>query len=169
MNSCAQPSRRIASNLLWTAGRVIRNPLVEVGADGRLRLVGTCPQPDRLPFTEFYAGLLVAGFLQDYRFAFAFLKTRRETPLADLFAEFRIGGTVPEHGTFEGGPSAASDGVSIAAAYASATGAGTVAVGSDLRFPVDLPAGSFVVLSGLEYDPLRLTIRSQIRLIDIFR
>lgn len=169
MSSCAQPSRRIASNLLWTAGGIIRNPLVEVGADGRLRLAGTCPQPDRLPFTEFYAGLLAAGFPHDWRAAFAFLKTRRETPLADLFAEFRIGEAMPEHGTFEGGPSAASDGVSIAATDASATGAGTVAVGSDLRFPVDLPTGCFVVLSGLEYDPLRLSIRSQIRLIDIIR
>ena len=34
MNSSAQPSRRIASNLLWTPQGLLRNPLVGVAADG---------------------------------------------------------------------------------------------------------------------------------------
>lgn len=151
MNSCAQPFRRIASNLLWTAEGVIRHPLVEADEEGRLRVVGTCPQPDRRPFTEFYAGLLVAGFPADYRAAFDSLMIRRETPLPELLAGLSDAGA-PETAT--------------------ATDIRTdspVADGSGLRFPILLPAGCLAVLSGLEYDPLRLTVRSQIRSIGIFR
>lgn len=152
MNSCAQPSRRIASNLLWTAEGIIRHPLVETDAEGRLRVVGTCPQPDRLPFAEFYAGLLVAGFPADYRAAFASLMIRRETPLPELLAGLSGAEAVPETGT-----------------EADIRTDWPVADGSGLRFPILLPAGCLAVLSGLEYDPLRLTVRSQIRSIGIFR
>ena len=63
MNSSAQPSRRIASNLLWTPQGLLRNPLVGVAADGRILFVGTCPEPDRSPGTEFYAGVLAPGLV----------------------------------------------------------------------------------------------------------
>lgn len=57
------PSRRIASNWLWTPAGFVRHPLVEADADGRITTVTTCPEPDRLPATEFYAGILVPGFV----------------------------------------------------------------------------------------------------------
>lgn len=63
MNSCAQPSRRIASNLLWTPQGLLRNPLVGVAADGRILSVETCAEPDRSPGTEFYAGVLAPGLV----------------------------------------------------------------------------------------------------------
>ncbi|MFQ7387937.1 MAG: amidohydrolase family protein, partial [Alistipes sp.] len=63
MNSSAQPSRRIASNLLWTPQGLLRNPLVGVAADGRILSVGSCPEPDRCPGTEFYAGVLAPGLV----------------------------------------------------------------------------------------------------------
>ena len=63
MNSSAQPSRRIASNLLWTPQGLVRNPLVEVAADGRVLSVGTCTEPDRMPGTEFYSGVLAPGLV----------------------------------------------------------------------------------------------------------
>ena len=63
MNSSAQPSRRIASNLLWTPQGLLRNPLVGVAADGRILSVVTCPEPDRCPGTEFYAGVLAPGLV----------------------------------------------------------------------------------------------------------
>ena len=61
MNSSAQPSRRIASNLLWTPQGLVRNPLVEVAADGRILSVGTCSEPDRKPGTEYYSGVMAPG------------------------------------------------------------------------------------------------------------
>ena len=63
MNSSAQLSRRIASNLLWTPQGLVRNPLVEVAADGRILSVGTCSEPDRMPGTEFYSGVLAPGLV----------------------------------------------------------------------------------------------------------
>ena len=63
MNSSAQPSRRIASNLLWTPQGLVRNPLVEVAADGRVLSVRTCSAPDRMPGTEFYSGVLAPGLV----------------------------------------------------------------------------------------------------------
>ena len=75
--------RRIASNLLWTPQGVVRNPLVEMAADGRLLSVVECPAPDRSPFTEFYAGLLVPDFPADYRRAFAAMLALPEIPLPE--------------------------------------------------------------------------------------
>ena len=63
MNSSAQLSRRIASNLLWTPQGLVRNPLVEVAADGRILSVGTCSDPDGMPGTEFYSGVLAPGLV----------------------------------------------------------------------------------------------------------
>lgn len=87
MNSSVQPSRRIASNLLWTPSGVVRNPLVGVAQDGRILTVETCTEPDRSPFTEFWAGMLVPDFPADYFSAFARLLARREMPLPELLSE----------------------------------------------------------------------------------
>lgn len=61
MNSCVQPVRRIAANLLWTPRGLVRDPLVEVSADGRIVSVTQCAEPDRQAGTEFYAGVLAPG------------------------------------------------------------------------------------------------------------
>ena len=113
MNSSAQPSRRIASNLLWTSGGIVRNPLLTLDSGGRVVAVETCP--DRLAATEFYAGLLVPGFPDDFRAAFERLCRSSAAPLPELLAQ-------------------------------------TVT-----------PGGVLVVISGLDYESLRLTPRSQIR------
>ena len=110
MNSSAQPSRRIASNLLWTSGGIVRNPLLTLDSGGRVVAVETCPEPDRLAATEFYAGLLVPGFPSDCRTAFERL-CRDSAALAQTVT----------------------------------------------------PGGVLVVISGLDYESLRLTPRSQIR------
>ena len=61
-SSAPRPSRRIASNLLWTPQGLVRHPLLTLGADGRVLSAECCPDPDRLAATEFYAGLLVPDF-----------------------------------------------------------------------------------------------------------
>lgn len=81
MNSSVPPIRRIASNLLWTAEGIVRNPLLEVAADGTVCRAGTCDAPDRVPFAEFYAGLLVPGFPADWQQAFARIAADAATPL----------------------------------------------------------------------------------------
>ena len=87
MTSSAQPSRRIASNLLWIpATGLVRPPLAELSAAGRLLTVVSCPDPDRLAATEFYAGLLVAGFPAEYRAAFERLR-RDGRPLPELLPD----------------------------------------------------------------------------------
>ena len=87
MTSSAQPSRRIASNLLWSpATGLVRHPLAELSAAGRLLTVVSCPEPDRLAATEFYAGLLVAGFPAEYRAAFERLR-RDGRPLPELLPD----------------------------------------------------------------------------------
>ena len=73
--------RKIASNLLWTPQGVIRHPLVEVAPDGRVLSVASCSDPDRIPFVEFRAGLLVPGFPEDFRAAFRSLPADR--PLSE--------------------------------------------------------------------------------------
>lgn len=75
MNSSREPFlRRIASNLLWTPDGVLRHPLVTFHEGGGF-LVEQCLMPDRLAATEFHAGLLVADFPADYRFAFERLRS----------------------------------------------------------------------------------------------
>ena len=78
-----QHSRKIASNLLWTPQGIIRRPLIQVSAEGQVLSVDECPDPDREPLTEFYAGLLVADFDADYRAAFARLCNTPERPLSE--------------------------------------------------------------------------------------
>ena len=135
MNSSAQLSRRIASNLLWTPQGIVRNPLVEVAPDGRILSVRVCDTPDRSPFTEFHAGLLVAGFPDDYEACFARMSGRPE-PLPELLAEL----FAPGSGYMP---------------------AGTASAASDSASPA--PGTVLVVVSGLDYDTLRLTASSQIR------
>ena len=65
--SSSVPPRRIASNWLWTPEGFLRRPLVTLDDGGRILDVRTCDAPDREPFTEFYAGVLVAGFPSDWR------------------------------------------------------------------------------------------------------
>ncbi len=115
MNSSVQPTRRIASNLLWTPGGVVRNPLLTLASDGRVLSAESCAEPDRLAATEFYAGLLVPGFPSDCRAAFERLCRDSATPLPELLAR------------------------------------------------IVTPGGVLVVISGLDYESLRLTPRSQIR------
>ncbi|WP_290534278.1 cytosine deaminase [Alistipes sp.] len=84
MTSSVQPSRRIASNLLWSpATGLVRHPLAELSAAGRLLSIVSCPEPDRQAATEFYAGLLVPDFPAEYRAAFERLR-RAERPLPEL-------------------------------------------------------------------------------------
>ena len=101
-SSAPRPSRRIASNLLWTPQGLVRHPLLTLGADGRVLSA------------EFYAGLLVPDFPADYRAAF--------------------------------------DGMRVAALPL-----------SELLPRIVTPGGALVVISGLDYDSLRLTPQSQIR------
>lgn len=113
-SSAPQPSRRIASNLLWTPQGLVRHPLLTLGSDGRMLSAVSCPEPDRLAATEFYAGLLVPGFPADYRAAFDAMRAAA-APLCELLSE------------------------------------------------IVTPDGVLVVISGLDYDSLRLTPQSQIR------
>ena len=73
--------RRIASNLLLDSRGLHRNPLVELDDGGGFVSVRCEPQPDREPFTEFYAGLLVVGL---EGFDPAQLHADRTTPLPEL-------------------------------------------------------------------------------------
>lgn len=92
---------------------MIRHPLVEVAADGGLLSVVVCPDPDRIPFVEFHAGLLVPDFPEDFRTAFRSLPADR--PLSESLPAL----LVPGHGVL-------------------------------------------VVISGLDYDSLRLTSAARI-------
>lgn len=85
MNFSVPPFRRIASNRLWTPGGLVRNPLVTLDAAGRIRSVEVCPDPDRLPATEFYAGMIVPDFPPDYRAAFERLR-REPDALSDALS-----------------------------------------------------------------------------------
>lgn len=53
--------RKIASNKLINRHGLLLNPLVELDDRGLIVRVTTTATPDREPFTEFYAGLLVVG------------------------------------------------------------------------------------------------------------
>lgn len=50
---------------------MVRDPLLSLSWDGRVLSIVSCPDPDRLPATEFYAGLLVPDFPVDWQEAFA--------------------------------------------------------------------------------------------------
>lgn len=84
------PPRKIASNLLWTPQGVVRHPLVELADDGRVLSVAACFDPDRQPFVEFRAGLLVPDFPADFRAAFAALAPGR--PLSESLPSILVPG-----------------------------------------------------------------------------
>ena len=76
------PARKIASNHLLTPdGRLVAHPLVELNDEGLVVHISTCATPDREPFTEFYAGLLVVGL--DERL-FALVSQDTTTPITTL-------------------------------------------------------------------------------------
>lgn len=80
--------RRIASNYIWTRERGFeRHPVAEISAAGEISSLRLLDDPDREPFTEFYSGVLVAGFPLDERAAFAAMLRRRELPLEELLRE----------------------------------------------------------------------------------
>lgn len=66
---------------------LVRNPLVEVDADGTIRRVDTCDAPDALERTEFYPGLLVPGLVNAHtHLELSYLKGR--IPAGGGFAAF---------------------------------------------------------------------------------
>lgn len=84
MNSCVLSIRRIASNLLWRNGELLRNPLVTLNKAGCVVSVETCSEPDRMAHTEFWAGILVVDFPEDYASVFAQMKMQSGVPLPKL-------------------------------------------------------------------------------------
>ncbi len=63
MNSSLASHRRIASNLILIDGELIPRPLVEVDSQGQIISVGQYTDVDRLHSTEFYSGIMCAGFV----------------------------------------------------------------------------------------------------------
>lgn len=85
MNFCALSTRRIASNLLWRDGGLLRNPLVTLDDAGRIVSVEVCFEPDGMAHTEFWAGVLIADFPADYAAAFTHMQSRSDDlPLPEL-------------------------------------------------------------------------------------
>lgn len=81
MSSFVQPSEKIASNWLLTRnGEWLRYPLVERSAGGAFRISLT-DAPDRSPFTEFRAGVVVEGLTRE---AFERVAHDYTTPLEEL-------------------------------------------------------------------------------------
>ena len=62
MNS-SKPLRRIASSFLFDGRRIVERPLVTLSDDGCVVGVEQWREPDRMPGTEFYAGLLLPGMV----------------------------------------------------------------------------------------------------------
>ncbi len=58
-----QQSRQIASNIMLRGGEFIARPIVEVDARGEILSVGQWSQVDGLENTEFYGGVMCAGFV----------------------------------------------------------------------------------------------------------
>lgn len=78
--------RRIAAHLLWTPGGIVRHPVAEVGEHGDVRWIGSSADPDREPFTAFFAGLLVPDFPRDFRAVFARLQMQPDISLAEVLS-----------------------------------------------------------------------------------
>lgn len=55
--------RRIAAHWLLSDGQVIPSPLISLDSDGRIVAIEEWERLDNLAHTEFYAGALVAGFV----------------------------------------------------------------------------------------------------------
>lgn len=64
LSKTSKPLRRIASNKLLSREGITLHPLVELDDRGEVVRIITCPEPDREPYTEFYAGLLVIGLTE---------------------------------------------------------------------------------------------------------
>ncbi|MBE6182068.1 MAG: cytosine deaminase [Rikenellaceae bacterium] len=86
MSSSPEFNRKTASNLLWTPEGLVRNPLVEWDAEGHVVSLRTCDAPDREPFTEFLAGLLVLDFPCDIRATLAHMQCNADIPLPVLLS-----------------------------------------------------------------------------------
>ncbi len=96
---------------------MVRNPLVGFDSSGCAVEILSCDEPDRKPFTEFYAGLMVLDFPVRWRETFSAMMQRRDKPLEELLEE------------------------------------------------IVLPTSETtctVIISGMEYSPLRLTAQSEI-------
>ena len=57
LSKTSNPLRRIASNKLLTREGITLHPLVELDDRGEVVRIVACPEPDREPYTEFYAGI----------------------------------------------------------------------------------------------------------------
>ena len=57
-------------------------------AEGRIASVDICREVDRVPFTEFYAGVLVAGFPADYRAVFERMMAESGEGLEELLLRY---------------------------------------------------------------------------------
>ncbi len=63
MNCCSN-RRRIASNLLLSGGELLRSPVVELDESGLIvSIESDVAEVDRSTMTEFYSGIMVAGFI----------------------------------------------------------------------------------------------------------
>ena len=77
-----QPSRKIASNALLTADGVLHSrPLLCFDTAGAVVAVDFCEHPDREPFTEFRAGIVVMGLSRE---AFEGVCLDHTTPITEL-------------------------------------------------------------------------------------
>ena len=83
MSFSVTSNRKTASNLLWSSEGLVRNPLVEWDATGRVVSLRTCDAPDREPFTEFLAGLLVLDFPRDIRATLDYMQRQADLPLPE--------------------------------------------------------------------------------------
>ena len=81
-------SRKTASNLLWTPEGLVRSPLVEWDAEGHVVSLRTCDVPDREPFTEFLAGVLVFDFPCDIGATLDLMQCEANVPLPELLIRF---------------------------------------------------------------------------------
>ena len=135
-SSAPRPSRRIASNLLWTPQGLVRHPLLTLGADGRVLSAESCPDPDRLAATRTLIASLVMRAVRSGMPAYVLAGDDAEgdapRTLLDILASL--------------------DGMRAAALPL-----------SELLPRIVTPGGALVVISGLDYDSLRLTPQSQIR------
>lgn len=66
----------------------MRNPLITLSPEGRIQRIDTCGQIDRMACTEFYSGITVGGFPDDYRAEFRRMLGQSGTPLKELLAAF---------------------------------------------------------------------------------
>ncbi len=63
MSSLHPQSRRIASNIMLRGGEFTLRPIVEVDSQGVIISIGQWSEVDGLENTEFYAGIMCAGFV----------------------------------------------------------------------------------------------------------